>query len=109
MDSTTGDDEAVDMETVEAELLPIVRSIPWTRGALDVIKRQLQFTADIHAGYVDESLGSSEPAVESRDPYYVAGPPGENETEAEYADRVRVLIEKLDEGRVNPPPADEYD
>ncbi len=109
MDTIPDDYEPVNMETVEAELLPIIRSIPWTRATLDVMKRQLQFTADIHAGYADESLGSSEHPVESRDPSYLAGPPGENETAADYADRVRLLTEKLDEGRVTPPPADEYD
>lgn len=109
MSTTSREEQPLDIKVVEDELLPIIRGIPWTRGTLDVLKRQLQFTADIHAGYVDDSLGSTEHPVESRDPSYLAGPPGENETDAEYAERVRLLTEKLDEGRVNPPPADEHD
>lgn len=47
MDTTPDDQTSIAIAIVEAELLPVIRSIPWTRDSLDVMKRQLQFTADI--------------------------------------------------------------
>jgi hypothetical protein len=110
MDNQPDDTATLESDVVEAELLPIIRAVPWTRETLDTLKRQLQFTADIHAGYDDHSLGSNEHPVESLEPSYLAGPPGEHETEAAYADRIRRLTEKLKEDRDRgDPPVEEYD
>jgi hypothetical protein len=104
MTTPPGDDQILAIERVEAELLPIIRTTPWTRAMLDALKRQLQFTSDIHAGYEDHSLRSSAYPTGARDPAYLVGPPGERETETAYNDRVSRITEKLEQHDPQPTP-----